>query len=82
MSLNLLAIWRNAKLEMQIIYDGRKVQVWEFVFQGLNIKKWSTGRHCDVVAVDIKTCKRDMSKRWHPSFKTRHRYCCFVKRLW
>ena len=28
---------------MQIIYDVRKVQVWEFVFQGLNIGKWSTG---------------------------------------
>ena len=27
---------------MQIIYDGRKVQVWEFVFQGLNIGKWET----------------------------------------
>ena len=27
------------KIEMQIIYDGRKVQVWEFVSQGLNIGK-------------------------------------------
>ena len=42
---------------MQIIYDGRKVQVWEFVSQGLNIGKWSTGKHCDCVAVvkDLKT---------------------------
>ena len=32
-------------------------QVWEFVFQGLNIGKWSTGNHCDVVAVveNVKT---------------------------
>ena len=36
---------------MQLIYDGRKVQVWEFVFQGLNIVKWSTGKHCDGDAV-------------------------------
>ena len=28
---------------MQIIYDGKYVQVWEFAFQGLNIGKWSTG---------------------------------------
>ena len=42
---------------MQIIYDGRKVQVWEFVSQGLNIGKWSTGKHCDGVAVvkNVKT---------------------------
>ena len=39
---------------MQLIYDGRKVQVWEFVFQGLNIVKWSTGKHCDGDAV-VKT---------------------------
>ena len=39
------------KMEMQIIYDGRKEQVWEFVSQGLNIGKWSTGKHCDGVAV-------------------------------
>ena len=45
------------KIEMQIIYDGRKVQVWEFVSQGLNIGKWSTGKHCDGVAVvkNVKT---------------------------
>ena len=36
---------------MQIINDGRKVQVWEFVSQGLNIGKWSIGKHCDGVAV-------------------------------
>ena len=36
---------------MQIIYDGRKVKVWQFVSQGLNIGKWSTGKHCDGVAV-------------------------------
>ena len=42
---------------MQIIYDGRKVQVWEFVSQGLNIGKWSAGKHCDGVAVvkNVKT---------------------------
>ena len=42
---------------MQIVYDGRKVQVWEFVSQGLNIGKWSTGKHCDGVAVvkNVKT---------------------------
>ena len=42
---------------MQIIYDGRKVQVWEFVSQGLNIGKWSTGQHWDGVAVvkNVKT---------------------------
>ena len=56
-SLNLLAIWPKHKIEMQIIYDGRKVQVWEFVFQGLNIGKWSTGKHCGGVAVvrNVKT---------------------------
>ena len=45
------------KIEMQIIYDGRKVQVWEFVSQGLNIGKWSTGKHCDGVPVvkNVKT---------------------------
>ena len=32
----------ETKIEMQIIYDGRKVHVWEFVFQGLNIGKWNT----------------------------------------
>ena len=43
MSLILLAIWPKRKIEMQNIYDGRKVQVWEFVFHCLNIGKWSTG---------------------------------------
>ena len=50
--------------------DGRKVQVWQFVSQGLNIGKWSTGKHCDGVAVVKK--KREnhyVSRRWHPSFK-------------
>ena len=51
MSLNLLAIWPKHKIDMRIIYDGKYVQVWEFVFQGLNIGKWSTGKHCDGVAV-------------------------------
>ena len=51
MSLNSLTIWPKHKIEMQIIYDGRKVQVWEFVFRGLNIGKWSTGKHCDGDAV-------------------------------
>ena len=38
--------------------------------QGLNIGKWSTGKHCDGGAVVKK--KREnhyVSKRWHPSFK-------------
>ena len=43
------------KIEMKIIYDDRKVQVWEFVYPGLNIGKWSTGKHCNVVAVVKKT---------------------------
>ena len=45
------------KMKMQIIYDGRKVQVWEFVSQGLNIGKWSTGKYCDGIAVvkNVKT---------------------------
>ena len=45
---------------MQIIYDGSKVQVWEFVSQGPNIGKWSTGKHCDGVAVvkNVKTIMR------------------------
>ena len=45
------------KIEMEIIYDGRKVQDWEFVSQGLNIGKWSTEKHCDGVAVvkNVKT---------------------------
>ena len=30
---------------------AEKVQVWEFVSQGLNIGKWSTGKHCGGVAV-------------------------------
>ena len=38
-SLNVLVIWPKHKIEMQIIYNGRKVQVWEFLFQGLNIGK-------------------------------------------
>ena len=52
MSLNLLAIWPKHKIEMQIIYDGKYIHytlVWEFVFQRLNIGKWSTGKHCDGV---------------------------------
>ena len=51
MSLKLLAIRPKRKIEMQIIYDGRKARVWEFVFQGLNIGKWSPVKHCDEVAV-------------------------------
>ena len=38
-SLNVLAMWPKHKIEMQINYDGRKVQVWDFLFQGLNIGK-------------------------------------------
>ena len=33
------------------------LQVWEFVSQGLNIGKWSTGKHGDGVAVVKKTWK-------------------------
>ena len=51
MSLNLLAIRPKHKIDMQILYDGRKAQVLEFVFQGLNIGKWSTGKDCDGAAV-------------------------------
>ena len=54
---------------MQIIYDGRKVQVWEFVSQGLNIGKWSTGKHCDGVAVVKNRENHYVSRRWHSSFK-------------
>ena len=61
MSLNLLAIWPKHNIDMQIIYDGRKVQVWECVFQGLNIGKWSTGEHCDGFAV-VKNVKTIVSK--------------------
>ena len=61
MTLNLLAIWPKHKIEMQIIYDGRKVQVWEFVSQGLDIGKSSTGKHCDGVAV-VKNVKTIMCK--------------------
>ena len=39
-----MAISPKHKIEKQIIYDGRKVKIWEFVFQGLNIEKWSTGK--------------------------------------
>ena len=39
MSLNLLTIYPKHKIKMQLTYDGRKVQVLEFVFQGLNIGK-------------------------------------------
>ena len=60
---------------MQIIYDGRKVQVWEFVFQGLNMGKWSTGKHCDGVAVAKKCETRYVPKRWHLSFKWN--FTCF-----
>ena len=60
MKFNLLAIWPKHKIEMQTIYDGRKVQIWEFVSQGMNIGKWSTGRHCDEVAVVKKNVKTIM----------------------
>ena len=55
---------------MQIIYDGMYVQVWEFVFRGLNIGKWNTGKHCDGAAVK-KNVKTIVSKRWQPSFKAK-----------
>ena len=45
------------------------MQVWEFVSQGLNIGKWSTGKHCDGVAVVKKRENHYVSRRWHPSFK-------------
>ena len=41
----------ETKIEMQIFYDGRKIWVLEFVFQGLDIGKWSIGKQCDGVAV-------------------------------
>ena len=63
MTLNLLAIWPKHKIEMQIIYDGRKVQVCEFAFQGLNIGKWSTGKYCDGVAVVKKHVKTVMFQK-------------------
>ena len=52
---------------MQIIYDDKYVQVWEFVFRGLNIGKWCTGKHCD--GIDVKNVKTVVSRRYHPSFK-------------
>ena len=62
---------------MQILYDGRKVQVWEFVSQGMNIGKWSTGKHCDGVAVvKKKNVKTIMCQEGgtlpisHPSIRT------------
>ena len=56
---------------MQIIYDGREVQVREFVFQGMNIEKWSIGKHCDGVTV-VKNVKAVIcQKRWHPSFNVK-----------
>ena len=38
--------------------------------QGLNIGKWSTGKHCDGVAVDCCKKREDhyVSRRWRPSF--------------
>ena len=68
MSLHLLAIWPKHKIEMQIIYGDKKLQVKEFVFQGLNMEKWRTGKQCDGVAVIKKRENRYVSKRWHPSF--------------
>ena len=56
-----MAIWPKHKIEMQITYDGKYVQIWEFVIQGLNIGKWSTGKHCDVLAV-VKNAKTVVSK--------------------
>ena len=44
------------------MYNGRKVQVLEFVSQGLNIGKWSTGKHCDGIAV-VKNVKTIMCIR-------------------
>ena len=51
---------------MQIIYDGRKVQVLEFVSQGLNIGKWSTGKHCDGFAVVKKKRENHCVKKVAP----------------
>ena len=47
---------------MQLIYDGKKVRVWEFAFQGVNIGKWSTGKHCDGIAVVKKRENRMFQK--------------------
>ena len=40
--------------------------------QGLNIGKWSTGKHCDGVAVVKKHENHYVSRRWHPSFKVHY----------
>ena len=56
---------------MQIIYDGKYVQVLEFVFQGLNIGKWSTGKHV-MGLLFKKNVKTIVSKMWHPSFFRRN----------
>ena len=72
MSLNLLVIWPKHKIEMQIIYDARKAQVWEFVFQGQNIATWSTGKHYDGDA--------NIKKTWKPLwFK---KVALFLSVLW
>ena len=63
---------------MQIIYDGRKVQIWEFVSQGLNFRKWSTGKHCDGVAVVKKRENHYVSRRWHPSFNIEGHFLRFA----
>ena len=68
MSLNVLAIWWKQKIEMQIIYDGRKVHVWEFVFHCLTMGKWNTGKHSDGVAV-VNNVKPLYVKKVAPSFK-------------
>ena len=47
---------------MQIICNYRKVPILEFMFQGLNIGKWSTGKHCDGVAV-VKNVKIVMCQK-------------------
>ena len=62
MSLNLLAIWSKHKIETQLIYNCRQAQVWEFVFQGLDIGKWNTEKHCDWVA-GVKNVKTVMCQK-------------------
>ena len=63
---------------MQIIYDGRKVQVWEFVSQGLNIGKWSIGKHCDGVAV-VKNVKTIMCQEGGTLPLMEKHYVCTIR---
>ena len=52
----------ETQIEMQVIHDDKKAQVWEFVFQGLNIGKWSIEKHYDGVSV-VKNMKTVMCQK-------------------